>query len=460
MLAAFSSHRAYALGLLAATLMWPARAPAQADAHAATMPPSASRAPASLDSLVALAIAVNPAVRATTARVRAAQAQIGPAGARPDPMLMAGVLDFPYGKPGFSDNFTMNTVRLTQSFPYPGKLSLAEQAAREDEGATRALLDQAKLDAAREVKAAYYELAFVRRAREIVERNAAVLGSLIKVSEARYGVGTGVQADVLRARVEAAHLGADAASLAAQERVALARLNAIVDRPSNTPIDSATIPPRIARLAVADSAPHVHFMSSALGAPAADSPLPPVDSLQALAIAHSPMLRQHEARIAAQERRLSIAEKAHLPDFDVSLEYDQRPQFRDYVSLFISVPLRLQRHRKQDQEVVAADAELTALRAEHAAEVNALRKEVATLSSDAERERTQLALSLKAMLPQSRAALESATASYQVGRVDFPTVTDAQAALFNYETAYFRALTDFATTLAQLESVVGTEVVR
>jgi outer membrane protein TolC len=354
----------------------------------------------------------------------------------------------------------MNTVRLTQTFPFPGKLSLAERAAQEDESAASAAVGQMKLDAVRDVKTAYYELAFVRLAQAITARSGTVIEGLISVAQARYAVGTAIQADVLRARVDAARLGEEAAMLDAEERDVLARLNAVLDRPSDTPVGSAVIPPRLVRLAGADSAAPVRFTSSALGAPPVGSPLLPVDSLQALAVAQSPMLRAHKARIAGQERRVALAEKAHLPDFDVSLEYDERPNFPNYVSAFVSIPLRLQRGRKQDQDVVGARAELAALHAEHAAEVNALRQSVASLASDAERARTQVALSLKAVLPQARASLESATASYQVGRVDFTAVSDAQTILFTYETAYARAVADFATTLAQLESVVGTEVVR
>ena len=55
-------------------------------------------------------------------------------------------------------------------------------------------------------------------------------------------------------------------------------------------------------------------------------------------------------------------------------------------------------------------------------------------------------------------SLASASASYQVGRVEFLTLLDNQATLFNYETEYFRVLTDFARTLGELERIVGTEV--
>ncbi len=413
-----------------------------------------------LDSLVAIARKSSPALRAAEARVVEARAAIGPAGARPDPMLMAGILDFPYGKPGFSDNFTMNILRVTQTVPYPGKLSLATRAAQEDETAGRAALEQKRLDVERDVRSAYYELAFVRKARTIVESNEQLLTGLARITVAQYTVGKTAQADVLRARVEIARLGSEAAALAAEEQAALARLNAVLDRPSATSVDNAAIPQSVAQLAIADSGSHIHFSSAALGAAVSDSPLLPLDSLTALAIAHSPTLKGHEARIAAQDNRLNLARKAHLPDFDISLEYDQRPQFRDYISFFVSVPLRLQRKRKQDQEIIGARAEFEAMEAEHASDVNAIRQVVATRMSEVERERTRLALSVTAILPQAHAALESATASYQVGRVDFASLVDAQAAVFNYETAYWRSLTDFAEALAELQRVVGAEVLR
>jgi outer membrane protein TolC len=37
---------------------------------------------------------------------------------------------------------------------------------------------------------------------------------------------------------------------------------------------------------------------------------------------------------------------------------------------------------------------------------------------------------------------------------------DAQASVFNAETAYYRSLTDFATALAELERTVGAEVLK
>ena len=458
-----SSHDSLlrAAGVVSAlvTLLGSPRAVAQTEAPVAARPPGAALAQ-SLDSLVATALAVNPKIRAAAARVQAARARVGPAGARPDPMLMAGVQNFPVSEPGFSDFMTMKMVGISQTLPYPGKLGLRERAARDEVRAAEAQLDDAKLTVVRDVKDAYYDLALTDQAMEIVRRNQDVLANLVTVTGAQYTAGTGAQSDVLRVRLESARLSEEGNRLAEARRAALARLNAALARPSSAPLAPAAYPERVLRAAVPDSAAQIHFTSAALGAGAADSPLLPLDSLQALAIQHSPMLRSHEAELRAQAARVELARKASLPDFDVSLQYGQRQGLSDMVSAVVSIPLPIQKGRKQDEEAAAARAELAAREAEHYDAVNALRADVAQHVSDIERARTQLALSVKAILPQARASLASATAGYQVGRIPFATVMDAQASVFNFETAYYQALTDFAKALADLEQTVGAEVLR
>lgn len=454
-------YRPHALrcGALFIALVWPAFAIAQVTPERAVV---ASETASDLDSLVARAL-TGPALRGARARFDAARARIGPAGALPDPMLMAGIQNQPLGsEPGMAgpDPMTMRMIGVGQMIPYPGKLSLQRRIAERELDGVRAALAARTQQVTRDVKDAYYELVFLDRALEIVERNQSVLVSLIRVTEARYGVGTAGQQDVLKARVEAARLAESAVALVEQRRGALARLNSLLDQPTETPLVGAVVPVAIARAAVADSAREIRFVSAALGARAADSPLPSLPELQEQAMRESPELREHEAMVAVQVARAELARKEALPDVDVSLQYGQRPGRPDMVTALISIPISIRKGRKQDQLVVAANAELAALEAERAAKQNEIRAEVARLVSELERQRAQLALYVKAVLPQARASLASATGSYQVGSVEFLTVLDDQATLFTYETEYFRVLSDFAKTLGELERVVGKEVVR
>ncbi|MGH2669282.1 MAG: TolC family protein, partial [bacterium] len=243
-------------------------------------------------------------------------------------------------------------------------------------------------------------------------------------------------------------------------RSTMARLNAALDQPSETPIGEPRFPDRLLRAALPDSAGAVRFTSVALGARATGSLLPSLDSLQTLAVAHNAMLRAHEAEIRAQAARVELARRAHLPDFDFAIQYGQRPGRADMVTAMVSLPVPLQRARKQGAAAASAGAELASREAEHRAAINALRADVAQRVSEVDRARTQLALLTAAIVPQARATFASAASGYQVGRVSFASVIDAQATVFAIETAYHQSLTDFARAIAALEQMVGTEVIR
>ena len=412
-----------------------------------------------LDSLVAHAMSASPMVLAASARVDAAQARVGPAGARPDPMLMAGVQSFPVSEPGFSDVMTMKMVGVSQTLPYPGKLALRTRAARGEVDAAIARLEEARRQVAREVRDAYYDLAIATEALGVAARSQTLLAHVATVAEAHYAAATGAQADVLRVRVESARIAEEATMLAEDRRAALARLNATLDRPGATPVERAEIPERVRRAAVGDSAAAVSFVSATLGARAAGSPLPALDSLQALAVRRNLALRAHEAMIDAQAARAELARKESRPDVDVAIEYGQRSGFPDMVTATVSVPLPLQRGRKQREMAAEARLELAALHAEHRAEVNRLHAEVARLHGALERDRTQLVLYTRAILPQARGALSSARASYQAGRGAFAALIEQQTSLYALDTQYLRILIGFARTLAELEQLVGAEVV-
>ena len=424
-------------------------------------------------SLVEAALVINPAIRAARHRVSASRARVTPAGLLPDPMLMAGIQNLPLGSmstqapahgatPSSSgpDPMTMKMIGIGQNLPYPGKLRLRRRAAEREVEAAEAALTAATLQVKQEVRNAYYDLAFTDRALAIVERNQRLLGDFITITETRYSVGTAGQQDVLKARVEAARLAEYAVGLTEDRRAALARLNGSLDRPSETPVARPYVPTRVARAAVADSAGGIRFVSAALGSRASDSPVPPLGDLQETALRESPMLREQKAMIAAQAARLALAQKDYLPDFDLSVQYGLRSRLPDMLTAMVSVPLPIRKGRKQNQFVAESQAELSSLEAGYAATKNEIMAEVARLHSALERQRAQLALYVKATIPQGRASLASATASYQVGRVEFLTVLDNQATLFNYETEYFRGLTDFAKTLAELERVVGKEIIQ
>ena len=436
--------------------------------------PASAQIPATLESLVARADSANPSLHAARDRVTAVAARVGPASAWADPMLMAGIVNLPLGSesaaiaggqgsvapsvPG--DPMTMKMIGVSQTIPYPGKLSLRRQAAERDVDAAKANLDASRLAVTRDVRTSFFELAYIDRALTIIERNRSVLSDLIQVTEAHYASGTGGQQDVLKARVEAARLGESASALLEERRATSAELNATLNRDDTTSIPTAVIPERIAQAAIAADPTRIRFAAQTLGARAMDSPFPPLAELQDLAVRQNPTLKENEANIAAQAVRVDLARKGSRPDFDLSLQYGQRNQRPAMITALVSIPLPIHKRSRQDEELAEARAELAAMQSDRRAKINSVRAQVARLVSELERGRTQLAIYAKAILPQGSAAATAALASYQSGKTDLLTVLDNQNTVFTYETEYYRSLSDFAKNLAELEQVVGSEIIR
>jgi len=269
---------------------------------------------------------------------------------------------------------------------------------------------------------------------------------------------------VLKAQVERTRLTDQMVTLAERRESELARLNAVLGRPTETPLPITELPEVIRSAALPEEPDGVAFASSALeGLVAADRPddgLPSTAELQALALEHNPMLQAHGRRVAAEERALKLTTTATLPDFNVTVGYSYRSGFADFFNVMVSAPLPIFAGRKQRQGVVEQTAVLDDHRVRHHAMVNDLNAEIASLAAGLRRTRDQLVLLDEGILPQARAGLDSSTSAYRVGRVDFLTLLDAQVTLYRHELDYHRLLTDFAENLAALKRAVGTEVLR
>lgn len=428
---------------------------------------SAQEPRSGLAALLAEAEANNPEIEAARRTAEAAAARIPQAGALPDPMLGFGLMNLPVADPSLSrEMMTMTTIQLSGQVPFFGKLSLRESVAHFEAQAAEWEVERVRQEIAADVKAAFYRIWFVDRALDVTQRNEMLVGEFAQLTAARYGVGTGAQPDVLKAQVERTRLGDQLVALREQRASAVARLNALLARPTDTPLSAVDLPDGVRIAALEEGGDVVAFTSVSLSdmspssARAPAPGIPTVAELQRLALQHNPMIRAHAQRVAARDRALALAEKAKLPDFHLSVAYSRRPDFGDFVNFMVSVPVPVFAGRKQNQGVIEHAATLAQHQAMHDALVNQINGEIAALASGLERARAQLVLLNDGILPQARTTLASTTASYRVGRVDFLMLLDAQVTLYRHELDYHRLLADFAADLAALERAVGTEVLK
>jgi outer membrane protein, heavy metal efflux system len=408
----------------------------------------------------------NPQIVAARSAAESAAARIPQAGALPDPMLGIGFMNVPVTNPGLGfEMMTMTQVQVGAQLPWPGKLSLREDMARFQAEAAEWELERVRDRVRTDVKATYYQAYFVDRALEVTLRNEGLVSDFALLTSAKYGVGTGAQPDVLKAQVERSRL-ADQIIVLRQERAGLAaRLNALLGRPTDTPLPVTRFPEDVRAAATLNPAEELSFISASLAdvlsTPAEEGgPLPSIDELQRQAEEHNPMIQAHVQRITAQERAVRLAERAKLPDLSLTAAYSYRSGRGDFFNLMLSAPLPVFAGRKQDQSVLEQTATLAEQEARYEAMVDDVHAEIASLWTDLQRGRDQLALLDEGILPQAQTSLSSATASYQVGQVDFLTLLDSQVTLYRHELDYHRLLADFARNLAALERAVGTEVLR
>lgn len=434
------------------------------------MVPSSRAVDDSLGDLLKLAAATNPSVNAARDLAVAARKRISVAGARPDPVLMLGAINVPVRSLNFSEEpMTMKMVGIGQNLPYRGKLGLRRRIAELNAIAAEASAVGISVAVARDIKSAWYELAYLNAALDLARRNEAVLSAVSNVATARYSAGVGMQQDVLRATLEATRLNEGANTLVEGRSAAIAKLNELLNRPTETPVMNPRLSARLMQAAL-DSGHSSRFASRELGASVVGSPLPALADLQALALELNPDLRAKAAMVAASATELELSRKEYLPDIDVQLQYGQRSGYMtagdgsrtarsDMISAVVSIPIPIQRGNKQSADVAATRATASSVLSDQTASRNRVQAEVARLYSDIGHQRTLLALFVRAVIPQGEASVRAAMANYQAGSGDLTAVLAAQTVVFDLELGYQRALTDFAQKLAELEAVVGKELI-
>lgn len=390
-------------------------------AHAQPMAPPA-QPQLDLATLVKEAQASNPAIRAAEQRLQAARAMIPQARTLPDPMVNLGYEDMDGREAMYG---------VSQEFPFPGKLRLRGEVASREAEQMAAEYESVRLEVTARLKEAYYELYLAHKAAGILQRNRQLLTSLADTAQARYQVGQSAQADVLRAQAEVSRLLAKLAELRQQRQSLDAQINGILNRPATDPLG---VPEEITAVA----------------------PVRSLRELAALAGTSAPRLRTRAKAVERGQAAVELARREYLPDFEIAAQGLRDPPMGEdgYRVMFnVTVPLfYASKQRYGVREAIAgrdaaaddlqdARQELTAQVIDHMAQI--------------ERSRELIDLFWNAILPQARATLDSARASYTVGKVDFLTVLSSLLTLQESELELHEQIVEHEKARARLEAVIG-----
>jgi len=198
-----------------------------------------------LEAALQIASEHNLELRASAARVQAAEGQARQARLWPNPSLEAAVEDWPTVSGGFSASKRL--LGVSQALPFPGKKSLDGQIGASGVRIVQAHLALRRLEIIRDVKAAFYAVLAAERLVEVSRELSRVAESSATVAWRRVDAGAAPLQEQLRAEVERDRASAALRGREGELEIARQTLAAIVGRPglADTPV-SGTLPEAIA----------------------------------------------------------------------------------------------------------------------------------------------------------------------------------------------------------------------
>jgi outer membrane protein TolC len=387
-----------------------------------------------LQSLLDDAVRVNPEIRVMQRSVDMMKAKVPQETTIPEPMVSYGYAGNITPLPPFDiqkgDPSSARMLSFSQEIPFPGKLSLKGSMATMAAESELWNYEQTRLNVLAEVKDAYFELSYLSKAIEILQKNKDLLEKFTRIAEARYAVGKGIQQDVLKAQVEVSKIIEQLTMMEQRRQAAEARLNSLLYRDPESPLGR---PQEIVP----------QGFDFTLG------------QLKELALAYYPTLKMQKRKIDREQYGVQLAKKDFYPDFNVNFTYYNRPGLPDMygINFGVKIPLYFWRKQRPAVDEAAASQAMEERRLESiTTELFFKIKDRFLAGTTAER---LLKLYGTTIIPQSSLSLESAISGYEVGKVDFLTLIDNLVTLQGYELSYYEQASSVEKSVAALEPLVG-----
>lgn len=393
-----------------------------------------------LGNMVQQAIANHPELRRLRATAGEAWARVPQAKALPDPMAQGTV----FGEPMMmADGETRGTFMISQTIP-----SLKRLDARAQQASFEALMNQQAVLAAEQritadVQEAWYRLSLLEKLLQLNEANEQLLRSLVTIASSQIEVGRATAGDVILATLELSRIEEERVQLRQQVASRTAILNRLLNRPADQPIST------ISQLTDTDADPSLATETS-------------LDALRAIALEQQPEIAMARLRTEATAWGIRIAKLERVPDLTLRYEHmfmSMNPGMHGsdpwQVGAGINVPLSSKKYNAVRQE--AAHKHFAA----HAGVEEVIRANETMLLDFLEQARAAertASLYQQTILPQIRQALDADQRAYGQGAVQFERVTANARNLLTAESAYHRAVTDKAISLARLEQAAGSRL--
>lgn len=387
---------------------------------------------------VVYALRHNPEVKASFERWRAATLRISAARRLPEPRINYGYfvrsVETRVGP-------QRHRLGLSQTFPWPTRLSAGADAASEAARAAQKRFDAGLLAVRQQVADAYWRLWLIQEDHRLKSEHDLVLETLAGTVRGRVSTGAASLADLNQVELDIARHHDHHGEHREAERAASAELLRAIGSPESRNALSTT-----------DSPPE--------GLPEEDQSM-----LRAAARDH-PRIEELARRASASESRARAETAKRFPSFLTGLEWIETgeavtPDVPDsgqdavIVSAGLSIPLWGRSYR---EEAEAERADGAAYRAdEEAAALHADAAVAAALAAVRDAHRRTL-LYRNTLIPQAETTLRSVLGSYRTGRSTVASALLAQRELLELQLELAKSRAEHARAWAVLERVVGRPV--
>lgn len=388
-----------------------------------------------LDDLLRLALERNPKIKSAGAEAQAMSFRIPQEKSLPDPMVGLTLKNM-----GFP-NFTLGEeamsgvgISFSQPIPFPGKLRLKGEIAGKAFERSKEVRNAVVQGVLKDVKLAYFELYFLDKAIAVLREQKAFLGRALDLTETKYSVGQGEQAEVLKARVEISRMDEMITPMVEMVEALRARINLLLDFPADRPLGT----------------PQDQGVE--------DLPVS-LEEVKKAAAENSPMVKEAALMIEEGDKMVAFARKELSPNFVVGGGWEFKGRLPSMYEAMIGLEVPLYRRTKQSKMLEESLARLESSKSGLAAARNDVTFMVTEDYLKARSAGSLVKLYKDAIIPQASLTVESSLASYRVNKTDFLALLTDINTHFSYQMAYYRELSELWSAIARLEEYAATEIV-
>lgn len=394
----------------------------------------------SLNFLIEKAIQSSPKIKMLELKKEVAKLKIIQNSNLPDPMLSFGVSNLPV--PSFSFNkepMTEKMIGLSQELPFPGKLkTMAELDKKEIEMIDLEISDAKNLIRKQFIQS-YNELRYIRKAIEILENSELLLKNVSEVVKIQFMTSKVSQQNILRLELELTNLKKMIDEKRSMEKSQLAMINSYLLRSIDSPIKTENFP---------DIPEKILELNDLIDAAKKSNPM-----------LNGSIVSKEKFKIDE-----SLARFERLPMFNLTAKYSFREKVEgipmdDLFSLMVDISLPLNYGGKVSAKIEETQLMQNYFDRQYELTIQMLTASLSTSLSKLNSLQYRIKLIEEGSLLQAKENLKTALTDYQIGKIDFINVIDAQMELLKIEDELYRLKTDYLNEISEVEYQIGKNLI-